>query len=70
MTLAPISSPALDRTLRQVDDFQRTGRLRPAWLKRKVEAVYSGNPWEMLEGLQDELDALNAAEYKPYLVKG
>lgn len=62
MTLAPI----FDAVLRQTDDFQRTAQPRPAWLQRKVSAVYSGNPWEMLEALQDELDALTAAEYRPY----
>ncbi len=55
-----------DTTLRQVDEFQKTGQPRLVWLQRKCDAVYSGNPWEMLEALQDELDALNAAEYRRY----
>jgi hypothetical protein len=57
-----ILDQVLETVIVQVNEFQRTGQPRPVWLQRKVDSVYSGSIHELIDGLQDELDALNKAE--------
>lgn len=58
----------LDSVVRKTEDFDRTGRVRPAWLQKQVDATYLlETDYErglalLREGFQDELEFLEAHE--------
>jgi hypothetical protein len=52
--------------VRKVTVYQDCGMPRPAWLQRQVDAIHAGNLDALVEGIQDEIDHLDAATITPY----
>jgi len=64
MTLPDKVASLFEITITQVVEFQKTGQPRPAWLQKKVDAIYLSETdperglTVFVDGLQDENKAL------------